>query len=86
MVSKAIASGDINAINYFVATKYVDALQAIASSPNEKLVLMPLEAASVIGAIGGITELAKNAMDKQKQKGSAAQGETGDRSRGYPGV
>jgi len=48
--------------------------------------LMPLEAASVIGAIGGITELAKNAMDKQKQKGSAAQGETGDRSRGYPGV
>ena len=66
MVSKAIANGDINAINYFVATKYVDALQAIASSPNEKLVLMPLEAASVIGAIGGITELAKNAMDKQK--------------------
>ncbi|HHJ17623.1 MAG TPA: SPFH/Band 7/PHB domain protein [Gammaproteobacteria bacterium] len=66
MVSKAIASGDINAINYFVATKYVDALQAIATSPNEKLVLMPLEAASVIGAIGGITELAKNAMDKQK--------------------
>ncbi len=66
MVSKAIANGDINAINYFVATKYVDALQAIASAPNEKLVLMPLEAASVIGAIGGITELAKNAMDKQK--------------------
>jgi len=70
MVSKAIASGDINAINYFVATKYVDALQAIATSPNEKLVLMPLEASSVIGAIGGITELAKNAMGKQK--GSAA--------------
>jgi len=73
MVSKAIASGDINAINYFVATKYVDALQAIAMSPNEKLVLMPLEAASVIGAIGGIAELAKNAMDKQK--GSTERGE-----------
>ncbi len=70
MVSKAIGNGDINAINYFVATKYVDALQAIATSPNEKLVLMPLEASSVIGAIGGITELAKNALDKQK--GSAA--------------
>ena len=70
MVSKAIASGDINAINYFVATKYVDALQAIAMSPNEKLVLMPLEAASVIGAIGGIAELAKDAM--AKKKGAAA--------------
>ncbi|MFQ5643515.1 MAG: SPFH domain-containing protein [Thiogranum sp.] len=66
MVSKAIASGNINAINYFVATKYVDALQAIATSPNEKLVLMPLEASSVIGAIGGITELAKEALGKQK--------------------
>ena len=70
MVSKAIASGDINAINYFVATKYVDALKSIAMSPNEKLVLMPLEAASVIGAIGGIAELAKDAM--AKKKGSAA--------------
>ncbi|VAW74137.1 Protein QmcA (possibly involved in integral membrane quality control) [hydrothermal vent metagenome] len=66
MVSKAIASGDINAINYFVATKYIDSLQAIATSPNQKLVLMPLEAASVIGAIGGIAELAKDAMGKQK--------------------
>ncbi len=68
MVSKAIASGDINAINYFVATKYVDALQSIASSPNEKLVLMPLEASSVIGAIGGITELAKDALASQKER------------------
>jgi len=66
MVSKAIASGDINAINYFIATKYVDALQAIATSPNEKLVLMPLEASGVIGAIGGIAELAKDAMAKAK--------------------
>ncbi|MDH5359041.1 MAG: SPFH/Band 7/PHB domain protein [Gammaproteobacteria bacterium] len=59
VVSLAIAKGDINAINYFVAQKYVEALQAIATSPNEKLVLMPLEAANVIGAIGGIAELAK---------------------------
>jgi regulator of protease activity HflC (stomatin/prohibitin superfamily) len=66
MVSTAIASGDINAINYFVATKYIDSLQAIATSPNEKLVLMPLEAASVIGAIGGIAELAKDALGAQK--------------------
>lgn len=59
VVSVAIAKGDISALNYFVAQKYVEALQAIATSPNEKLVLMPLEAASVIGAIGGIAELAK---------------------------
>jgi regulator of protease activity HflC (stomatin/prohibitin superfamily) len=59
MVSEAIAKGDIQAINYFVAQKYVDALGRIATSPNQKLVLMPLEASSVIGAIGGIAELAK---------------------------
>ena len=57
----AIAKGDIQAVNYFVATKYVDALAQIATSPNEKLVLMPLEAGSVIGALGGIAELAKKA-------------------------
>ncbi|MEC9364307.1 MAG: SPFH domain-containing protein [Sinimarinibacterium flocculans] len=61
MVSQAIAKGDVQAINYFVATKYVEALARIATSPNEKLVLMPLEAGSVIGAIGGIAELAKKA-------------------------
>ena len=64
MVSEAIAKGDLNAINYFVATKYIEALQSIASAPNEKLVLMPLEAANVIGSLGGITELAKNITSK----------------------
>ena len=65
MVSQAIAKGDVQAINYFVAQKYIEALKEIGSSPNQKLVLMPLEAASVIGAIGGIAELAKSAMQKQ---------------------
>jgi len=65
MVSQAIEKGDLNAINYFVATKYVDALQNIASAPNEKLIFMPMEASGVIGAIGGIAELAKQAMAKQ---------------------
>ncbi|WP_029889511.1 SPFH domain-containing protein [Polycyclovorans algicola] len=60
MVSEAIAKGDIQAINYFVATKYVEALTVIGAAPNQKLVLMPLEASSVIGAIGGIAELAKS--------------------------
>jgi regulator of protease activity HflC (stomatin/prohibitin superfamily) len=63
MVSQAIEKGSVQALNYFVATKYIEALARIATSPNEKLVLMPLEAASVIGAIGGIAELAKRTMD-----------------------
>jgi regulator of protease activity HflC (stomatin/prohibitin superfamily) len=62
MVSDAIAKGNVQAINYFVAQKYVDALQKVASAPNQKLILMPLEASGVIGAIGGIAELAKQAM------------------------
>jgi regulator of protease activity HflC (stomatin/prohibitin superfamily) len=70
MVSQAIAKGDINAINYFIATKYVDSLQSIASAPNSKLIFMPLEASGVIGAIGGIAELAKNALgDRAGDKG-----------------
>ncbi|VAW73142.1 Protein QmcA (possibly involved in integral membrane quality control), partial [hydrothermal vent metagenome] len=66
VVSEAISKGNINAINYFVATKYIESLKSIAMSPNEKLVLMPLEASSVIGALGGISELAKEALGKQK--------------------
>ena len=67
-VSAAIAQGDVQAINYFVATKYIDALKDIATSSNQKLVFMPLEAASVIGAIGGITELAKAASTQATAK------------------
>jgi regulator of protease activity HflC (stomatin/prohibitin superfamily) len=62
VVSQAIATGNVQAINYFVAQKYVDALAKIASAPNEKLVLMPLEASGIIGAIAGVAELAKEAM------------------------
>ena len=69
MVSEAIGKGDIQAVNYFVAQKYVEALQHIASAPNSKIVLMPLEASSVIGALGGIGELAKTALDKRKTEG-----------------
>lgn len=66
MVSEAIAQGDVKAINYFVAQKYVEALQAIGTAPNQKLIFMPLEASGVIGAIGGVAELAKAAMEKDK--------------------
>ena len=65
MVSEAISKGDIQAINYFVAQRYVEALQHIASAPNSKIVLMPLEASSVIGALGGIGEISKNLFDKK---------------------
>ena len=64
LVSEAIAKGSVQAINYFVAQKYVDALQQIATSNNQKILFMPLEAASVIGAIGGIAEIAKQAFGK----------------------
>lgn len=65
MVSEAIAKGDIQAINYFVAQKYIESLKDIASADNSKLILMPLEASNVIGALGGISELAKEAMAKK---------------------
>jgi regulator of protease activity HflC (stomatin/prohibitin superfamily) len=65
VVSVAIAKGDINAVNYFVATRYIESLEKIASADNEKLIFMPLEASGVIGAIGGVAELAKNAINKQ---------------------
>lgn len=63
-VSEAIAKGDLNAVNYFVAQRYVEALQQIAQAENSKLVLMPLEASSVIGALGGITELTRAAFKR----------------------
>jgi regulator of protease activity HflC (stomatin/prohibitin superfamily) len=66
MVSEAIAKGDINAINYFVAQKYTEALQAIGTAENQKLVLMPLEASSLIGSIAGIAEVAKKAASAQE--------------------
>lgn len=66
VVSDAIAAGDIQAINYFVAGKYVDALQAIASAPNQKVLMLPVEAASVIGSIGGVAEIAREAFGDSK--------------------
>ncbi len=65
MVSEAIGKGDVQAINYFVAQKYIEALKEIGASGNSKLVFMPLDSSSVIGALGGIGELAKEAMTKK---------------------
>ena len=52
----------MQAINYFVANNYIKALEGIARSPNQKLLMLPVEASSVIGAIGGIAEIAKEAF------------------------
>ena len=65
MVSEAIAKGDIQAINYFVAQKYVEALKDMASANNHKVIMMPLEASNIIGSLAGITELAKDAFAKK---------------------
>ncbi len=65
MVSKAIESGDVQAINYFVAQKYVDAIKEMATTQNDKIIFMPLEATSLIGTLGGIGELAKTVFGKK---------------------
>ncbi|MCU7934973.1 MAG: SPFH/Band 7/PHB domain protein [Candidatus Thiodiazotropha sp. (ex Dulcina madagascariensis)] len=65
LVSEAIAKGDVNAINYFVAQKYTEALQQIASAENQKIIMMPLEASSLIGSVAGIGEIAKQALNRQ---------------------
>lgn len=65
MVSKAIAEGNVQAVNYFVAQKYVDALGKIATSDNQKVLMLPLEASSVIGSVAGVAEIAKEAFSKK---------------------
>ena len=65
MVSAAIASSGSQAINYFIAQKYVEAVSQFATSPNAKTILFPVEATQLIGTIGGIGELAKDALEKK---------------------
>ncbi|MEL7463651.1 MAG: SPFH domain-containing protein [Pseudomonadota bacterium] len=64
MVSAAIADGDVQAVNYFVAQKYTEALQGIASAPNSKTIMIPLEASNVIGSVAGVAEIARQALKK----------------------
>lgn len=64
MVSEAIADGNVHAINYFVATKYVDAIGKLATSRNQKVLMLPVEATSLIGSITGIAEIAREAFGK----------------------
>ncbi|WP_312242091.1 SPFH domain-containing protein [Pantoea sp.] len=66
MVSEAIAAGDIQAVNYFVAQKYTDALQKIGAANSSKVVMMPLEAGSLLGAVAGISELLNETRREKK--------------------
>ena len=61
VVSEAIAQGDVQAVNYFVAQKYVEALRDFAHSPNQKTLLLPMETTSVLGSLAGIVELTRAA-------------------------
>ena len=65
MVSEAIASGNAQAINYFIAQKYVEAVSQFATSPNSKTILFPVEATQLIGTLGGIGELARDALERK---------------------
>jgi hypothetical protein len=55
----------VQAINYFVAQKYIEAFKALAEAPNQKFVLMPMESAGIIGSLAGIAELTKESLTKQ---------------------
>ena len=74
MVSEAIAAGDLQAVNYFVATRYVDAIRELGKSDNQKILFLPMELSSIVGSIGGIGELVKETFDHSKKKTDAADG------------
>jgi regulator of protease activity HflC (stomatin/prohibitin superfamily) len=66
MVSKALAEGDLAALNYFIAEKYVKAVTALAEAPNQKVFIMPLDLASLAGTLGGIAEIASSALGEAR--------------------
>ena len=74
MVSEAIANGDSQAINYFVAQKYTEALGNIASANNQKVIMLPIEASSLLGTLGGIGEIAKDVFGGDDGGGSQKSG------------
>lgn len=71
MVSKAIAEGDVQAINYFVAQKYTQAIEALASAPNQKVLMLPIEASALIGSLAGITEIARESFSPEAREARA---------------
>jgi regulator of protease activity HflC (stomatin/prohibitin superfamily) len=72
LVSNAIAEGNIQAINYFVANNYVKALESLASAPNQKVIMMPLEASSVIGSIAGLAQITQETFKGDEGPGGTS--------------
>ena len=66
VVSEAIAGGSVQAINYFIAQKYIEAFKALAEAPNQKFVMMPMESTGIISSLGGIAELARESLGLQQ--------------------
>src|SRR5437773_1768317 len=69
VVSVAVANGDIAALNYFIAEKYLKAFSLLAESPNQKVLILPMEATNVLGSLAGIAEIAKQAFGSDPKGG-----------------
>ena len=72
MVSEAIAKGDVAALNYFIADKYIKAFGQLADSPNQKIIMLPIEAVSILGSLAGIGEIAKATFGESAASAAAA--------------
>jgi regulator of protease activity HflC (stomatin/prohibitin superfamily) len=66
MVSNAIEAGNVNALNYFLGQKYVEAFSQLATAPNQKFVVVPMESAGLLGSIAGVAEMTKEALGAQQ--------------------
>ena len=95
MVSEAVARGDVASLNYFVAQKYLEAFGKLAQSPNQKVLIVPMEASAVLGSLAGIGEIAKATFGDGRQAGGrrrrqaarAAQSDrAGDRASRRPAI
>jgi hypothetical protein len=72
MVSEAIAKGDVAALNYFIADKYIKAFGGFADAPNQKIIMLPIEAVSLLGSLAGIGEIAKATFGESALSAQAA--------------
>jgi regulator of protease activity HflC (stomatin/prohibitin superfamily) len=86
LVSEAIEQGSSQSLNYFIAQKYVEAVGKFATSPNAKTILFPVEATQLIGTLGGIGELAKDALGQAQAQTSAGQAQSTRRAVASPTV
>lgn len=74
LVSAAIAAGDVTAVNFLIAEKYIEAFRVLAASPNQKIVVAPYDSAGLIGAVAGIAEISKQAFAESSRSGEARRG------------